>query len=268
MTTKSPQSPKPRDVRPSLSQLALKLKALRNELVRFINDDPHSSLFSTERVKGYETRYGVIVQGLTAALPTLFDDLPARTCERSSSGEHVYASSLRDIVREMDYCKEILDSINLEDHGVALRVTREGAYFAGQQFDAIRQVQEIIATATTRIGLIDNYAAEATLDLLAAKAPKVAVRMMTKPRSITPAFRAAANAFNQQYGGLSVRTTEAFHDRFVVIDGKELFHFGASIKDAGKRAFMFSRIEEPSVVAKLQEQFTSEWTTAPAVVTP
>jgi hypothetical protein len=199
----------------------------------------------------------------------LFHDLPPRTLERSSSnGEHVYASSLRDIVHEMDYCIEILGSINLEEGGVALRITREGAFFAGQQFDAIRQVQEIIAMATKRIGLIDSYAAEATLDLLAAKAATVTVRLMTKPRSMTPAFRAAANAFNQQYGGLSVRTTEAFHDRFLVIDGSEVFHFGASIKDAGKRAFMFSRIEEPLVVAALQQQFKKEWTDAPVVVAP
>jgi hypothetical protein len=44
-----------------------------------------------------------------------------------------------------------------------------------------------------------------------------------------------------------------------MIDGEDLYHFGASIKDAGKRAFMFSLIEEPFVIATIKEQFLGAW---------
>ena len=68
-------------------------------------------------------------------------------------------------------------------------------------------------------------------------------------------------------GGLSVRTSSAFHDRFIVIDDTELYHVGTSVKDAAiKKAFMFSRIEEPVVIRALLDRCAEEWNRALVVV--
>jgi len=56
-----------------------------------------------------------------------------------------------------------------------------------------------------------------------------------------------------------VKTSSAFHDRFVVIDNATVYHFGASIKDLGKKAFMFSLIEEPEILATLRTKLGVEW---------
>jgi hypothetical protein len=74
-----------------------------------------------------------------------------------------------------------------------------------------------------------------------------------------------AKGFKTQYGGLDVLRSTAFHDRFVFVDGTTCYHFGASLKDLGKKGFMFSRIEEPSVLAAIRKQFEDEWAKAAPV---
>ena len=245
----------------------MKLTALKRHIGQFLTIETDWSIDSS-RVLGFADRYGAIVSQLRIALPPLFADLPRREFEVHfiHVDEMVRRTQLTDLLLEAEYCLELLGGISLDDHGVAVRVTREGAFFAGQQFDAIRQIQEIIATANKSIMLIDNYADEKTLDLLSVKAAAATVQLLTHPRSATAAFRSAANAFIQQHGGLSVRVADGYHDRFVFLDGVELFHFGASLKDAGKRAFMFSRIEETTVIEALVGRFRSDWVAAAVIV--
>lgn len=57
--------------------------------------------------------------------------------------------------------------------------------------------------------------------------------------------------FNAQYSKLSVKTTTDFHDRFLVIDKTEVYHIGASIKDAGKKSFGITKIEDKDLVMSL-----------------
>ena len=60
--------------------------------------------------------------------------------------------------------------------------------------------------------------------------------------------------FNMQYGGLSVRTSKNFHDRFLIIDDKELYLIGASLKDLGWKCFAFTKLaaaEIPSLKARV-----------------
>ena len=59
------------------------------------------------------------------------------------------------------------------------------------------------------------------------------------------------NKFNKQYPTLKVATTNKFHDRFIVIDNKELYHVGASLKDLGKKCFAISRIEDEEYIKKI-----------------
>ncbi|HEY3162531.1 MAG TPA: hypothetical protein VGJ78_26415 [Vicinamibacterales bacterium] len=58
---------------------------------------------------------------------------------------------------------------------------------------------------------------------------------------------------------MSVRLSNVFHDRFLIVDRTDYYHFGASIKDLGKRGFMFSKIEEPAIISALSAQTSSVW---------
>jgi len=140
-----------------------------------------------------------------------------------------------------------------------LRIEREGVFFAGQNFDALLRTSKIIAGAKASIQIVDGYVGEDLLNLLTAKENGVTVSVLTKP--LSPSLITLCRAFNQQYGNLSVRSSTAFHDRFVIVDDADFFHFGASLKDLGKRGFMFSRIEEPDVIDALRKKFRDEWST-------
>ena len=142
----------------------------------------------------------------------------------------------------------------------SMKIAREGVFFAGQYFDAIQQATEIFSLAEKSIVIIDGYISQDVLNLLTSKKPSVEVRILSK--SLPDALVASASAFNKQYGGLSIRISETFHDRFVIIDEIDFYHFGASIKDLGNRGFMFSRIEEPAVIKVLWRVFSEEWSRA------
>jgi hypothetical protein len=85
----------------------------------------------------------------------------------------------------------------------------------------------------------------------------VRVAILTKP--LPPATTVLAKAFNSQHGGLAIKSSQAFHDRFIILDDADFYHFGSSIKDLGKRGFMFSRIEEAEMIDVLRKNFQHEW---------
>ena len=127
----------------------------------------------------------------------------------------------------------------------------------------MRQVQSIIATVKNELVIIDGYVSVTVLDLVSGKPEAVPVRILTN--GVTDSVIAAAKTFNAQYGGLSIRISPNFHDRFIIVDDSDFFHLGASIKDAGKRTFMFSRIEDRAVIEALRAKLTAEWEAAAAI---
>jgi hypothetical protein len=148
-------------------------------------------------------------------------------------------------------------------------VDREGLFVAGQWFDALLAATRILVAAQTCIALVDGYISQNVLELISAKAENAAVQILTKPATLPGNILVLANAFNQQYGQkgrLSIRTSTSFHDRFLIIDDDQFYHFGASLKDLGGRGFMFSRIEEPRLVALLRKSIDDEWAKAAIVV--
>ncbi len=50
--------------------------------------------------------------------------------------------------------------------------------------------------------------------------------------------------YNSQYLPVEIKKFKHAHDRFIIIDDKEVFHFGASLKDLGKKWFAFSKLEK------------------------
>ena len=133
----------------------------------------------------------------------------------------------------------------IEDHAES----EQKIFFDGQIYDAFSLITSIIQKAQKEIILIDGYVDVDTLNILAKKNVGVDVKIYTYA-SAQLTNRDAAN-FNAQYPTLTVKKTQVFHDRFIILDGKTAYHIGASIKDAGKKYFGISLIDDPGVVADL-----------------
>jgi hypothetical protein len=125
----------------------------------------------------------------------------------------------------------------------------QGVFYEGQLWDARALVVRLIAGAKRSIVLIDNWATAEVLDLFAKKRKGVKVTVVTSEhfdRKHVPNRKiseADVKAFNAQYPKLSVRYNESFHDRFLVIDDRELYLVGASLKDLGRKCFGFTRMD-------------------------
>lgn len=119
----------------------------------------------------------------------------------------------------------------------------EGVFYNGQIFDAYVQIADLIKQAKKRITLIDNYIDENTLTLLSKHASGVAITIYTRP--LTQQQRLDVQRHNQQYDPVVVMTCKENHDRFLIIDG-EVYIFGASLKDAGKKLFAYIKMQETS----------------------
>ena len=124
----------------------------------------------------------------------------------------------------------------------------QGVFYEGQLWDACSLVEKLIGRAKKTILLIDSWVGIGTLDMLAKKRKGVVVEVVTSPRGNKLAA-SDITKFNAQYGGLSVKTSMAFHDRFLIIDDKELYLIGASLKDLGKKCFGFTKMDAGEIVA-------------------
>lgn len=107
----------------------------------------------------------------------------------------------------------------------------------------------MIKKAKLKLTLIDNYVDTNTLNLLCKKNMGVDVKVVTSGKgSLTTKD---VSKFNAQYPNLSVKKMNDFHDRFLIVDDKEVYHIGASIKDAGKKSFGITKIEDNDLVQSL-----------------
>lgn len=131
-------------------------------------------------------------------------------------------------------------------------------FYDGQIFDAFSLLTEIVGQAKNEIVLIDGYIDVNTLNILAKKNVGVDILAYTLPSARISAQD--INNFNAQYPTLTVKKTTAFHDRFLIIDGTEGYHIGASLKDAGKKCFGITKIEDiddiQAIVAKAHQTGT------------
>ncbi len=125
---------------------------------------------------------------------------------------------------------------------------KKGIFFEGQVFDAHKFVCDLIKSAKKELILIDNYVDCSVLTLLSHKKEGVNVKIYTK--YISDKLSLAKDKFNKQYKNLEIKEFTKAHDRFLIIDEKELYHIGASLKDLGKKWFAFSKFSNPSRILK------------------
>ena len=145
-------------------------------------------------------------------------------------------------LKQLEYQRETDEKFgkifaHMEDH----EEDNQKIFFDGQIFDAFSLLIDIVSHANKEIILIDGYIDVTTLNILAKKNTGVDVFAYTYPN--TKITIQDVNNFNAQYPTLTVKKISTFHDRFLIIDGTEGYHIGASLKDAGKKCFGINRIE-------------------------
>ena len=109
-------------------------------------------------------------------------------------------------------------------------------FFEGKHYDAYSFARKLVRKAARSIVLVDSYSDDVTLDILSQKRGGVSVTLATTQKMIDKFLSPTAIAkFNKQNPPLTIKSVGIFHDRFLILDGTELYHFGASLKDLGRQ---------------------------------
>ena len=137
----------------------------------------------------------------------------------------------------------IFDQLQLEEN------IKQRIFFDGQIYDAYSLIIDIIKRANKKILIIDNYIDDSVLKMLAKKKKHVEVVILTSDK--TNIQNIDIQKFNKEYPILKVSKTNKFHDRFIIIDNREMYHLGASIKDLGKKCFGINKIEDKEIIGKI-----------------
>ena len=126
---------------------------------------------------------------------------------------------------------------------------KQKIFFKGQIYDAYSIIIDIIKSANKKILIIDNYIDDNVLKMLSKKKKDVEVTILTSIKSNIE--KLDIKKFNKEYPILKLEKTNKFHDRFIIVDNKEIYHLGASIKDLGKKCFGINKIEDIKIVEKI-----------------
>lgn len=129
---------------------------------------------------------------------------------------------------------------------------KQHIFYDGQIFDAYLFVSDIIKSAKTSIKLLDNYIDESTLVLFTKRDIKVTMKIYTK--TLSKQLQLDLQKHNAQYPKIEIETFDLSHDRFLIIDDMDVYHFGASLKDLGKKWFAVSKMDIDSfeLIGKLK----------------
>ena len=120
-------------------------------------------------------------------------------------------------------------------------------FYEGQIYDSYSLLIDILSKARKEIIIIDNYAGRELFNII--KDIKVNIKVYTENIDNT-----AKEKYEKQYSNLSIFTTDIFHDRFIIIDNKVLYHSGASFKDLGKKCFAITKIDDTKIIKDLLER--------------
>ena len=158
--------------------------------------------------------------------------------------------------------RQITDQAHNEERFDAIFKAMDGGdfppqkvFFDGKHYDAYSFARKLVRKAKKNIVLVDNYCNDVTLDILSQKCGGADVLIATTHKSATKFISPTAVAkFNKQNPTLTIKTVGSFHDRFLILDGTELYHFGASMKDLGRHYCAITKMDAmfiPSIIQRI-----------------
>ena len=198
-----------------------------------------------------------VLKGEVAEKQSIFIMRAFREMRRFIANNALLFEKVSDIeLKQLQYQKstdERFDKVfqYIEDHAES----EQKVFFDGQIYDAFSLITSIIQKAQKEIILIDGYVEIDTLNILTKKNTGVDVKIYTYA-SARLTNTDIAN-FNSQYPNLTVKKTQVFHDRFIILDGKAAYHVGASLKDAGRKCFGISLLGDPGLVTDLLNRLST-----------
>jgi phage regulator Rha-like protein len=122
---------------------------------------------------------------------------------------------------------------------------KQGIFFNGEIYDAYIFFSDLIKTAKISIVLIDNYVDDTVLTLLSKR--NLVCKAVIYTKNISRQLKLDLERYNAQYPSIEIKVFRDSHDRFLIIDNKDIYHIGASLKDLGKKWFAFSKFEKGAV---------------------
>lgn len=152
--------------------------------------------------------------------------------------------------RKIEHVLTLLEKNHEED--------KQRLFFDGQIYDAFSFMVSLVQKADKEIILIDNYAGVGTLDVLSKKKENVDVQLFTSKKA--KIAQSDIDKFNAQYPTITLNYTDTFHDRFLIIDSSTAYSIGSSVKDAGKRCFAVTQINEEWMVNMILEKIQNKIT--------
>lgn len=123
---------------------------------------------------------------------------------------------------------------------------KQKIFFEGQIYDAYSLIIDIIKRAKSKIMIIDNYIDDSVLKMLEKKNTNVEVIIITSNKSNIS--KLDIQKFNKEYPVLKVAKIDKFHDRFIIIDKRFIYHCGSSFKDLGKKCFAINKMESNTIL--------------------
>jgi hypothetical protein len=155
---------------------------------------------------------------------------------------------------EVKFLKSKVENISNSLENKTLKA-KQGIFYDGEIFDAYVFVNDLLKLATTEIILIDNYIDE-TVFTIFSKYPNIEIKIFTQ--NISKQLKLDFEKYQKQYKNIELFEFKNSHDRFLIIDKKDIYHLGASLKDLGKKWFAFSKFEMNTfeVLDKLKQNKT------------
>lgn len=154
------------------------------------------------------------------------------------NGEKITNDRFVSLENDVNILKSQMNKINSKIKENSLEFN-QNIFFDGQIYDSYSFVNDLIKVAKSEIVLIDNYIDD-TVFTLFSKFPNINFTIYTS--TISKQLSLDFEKYSKQYKNISLKTFKSSHDRFLIIDKKEIYHLGASLKDLGKKWFAFSKM--------------------------
>ena len=136
--------------------------------------------------------------------------------------------------------QESFDKLNIKE-------SNNHIFYEGQIYDAYSLLIDILSKAKKEIIIIDNYAGKKLFDII--RNINVKVKIYTENID-----NISKEKYEKQYSNIEIITTNIFHDRFIIIDNRVLYHSGASFKDLGKKCFAITKMEDNNILKELLDK--------------
>lgn len=159
------------------------------------------------------------------------------------NGEKITNERFLSLENEVSNLKSKVENISNSLENNSLK-SKQGIFYDGQIFDAYVFINDLLKLATNEIILIDNYIDE-TVFIIFSKYPNIKIKIYTA--NISKQLKLDFEKYKKQYKNIELKEFKNSHDRFLILDKKEIYHLGASLKDLGKKWFAFSKFDIQSI---------------------